>query len=87
MTSVWTTLHVNEQHVEKVPEVIRSNRRLTLQELTDKAGISKPSFHEILTESLGMQRVTAKFVPRLLTDEQNQKRLEVSQGIFLPCEQ
>jgi hypothetical protein len=31
---------------------------------------------------LGIQRVTAKFVPRLLTDEQKHKRLEVSQGIF-----
>jgi hypothetical protein len=55
---------------------------LTLQELNDNAGISKTSFREILTENLCIQRVTAKFVPRLLTDEQKQKRLEVSQGIF-----
>jgi hypothetical protein len=32
-----------------------------------------------------MQRVAAKFVPRLLTDEQKQKRLEVSQEHFDPA--
>ena len=77
----------DDQQVEKFPEVVRSDRRLTVQEVTDKICISKTSFHEILTENLGAQRVTAKFILRLLTDEQKQKRLEVSQGIFLPCEQ
>lgn len=72
----------DDQHVEKVHEVIRSNRRLTMQEVTDKVVISKTSSHEILIENLGIQRVTAKFVPRLLSDEQKQTRLEVSQGIF-----
>jgi len=53
-----------------------------MQEVTDKVVISKTSSHEILIENLGIQRVTAKFVPRLLSDEQKQTRLEVSQGIF-----
>jgi hypothetical protein len=53
-----------------------------MKEVTDNAGISKTSFHETLIENFGIQRVTAKFLPRLLTDEQKQKRLEVSQGIF-----
>ena len=57
------------QHVGKVPEVIRSNRRLTVQEVTDRAGISKISFHEILTENLGIQRVAAKVIPSLLSDK------------------
>ena len=70
------------QHVGKVPEVIRSNRRLTEQEVTDRAGISKISFHEILTENLRIKRVTAKVIPRLLSDKQKQKLLEVTKGIF-----
>jgi hypothetical protein len=37
---------------------------------------------KILTENLGMQHVAAKFLPRLLTDEQKQNRLEISQEIF-----
>jgi len=41
-----------------------------MQDVADKFGISKTSFHEVLTEKMDIQRVTAKFVPRLLTDEQ-----------------
>ena len=46
-----------------------------MREVADEVGISKTSCHEILTENLGMQCVAAKFVPRLLTDEQE---IEVS---------
>jgi len=72
----------NYQHVGKFPEVIRSNRRLTVQEVTDRAGISKISFHEILTENLDILRVTAKVAPRLLSDKQKQNLLEVTKGFF-----
>jgi hypothetical protein len=50
--------------------------------VADELGISKTSCHEILSEHLVMQRVAAKFVPRLLTDEQKQKNIEVSQEIL-----
>jgi hypothetical protein len=36
----------------------------------------------ILTEDLGMQRVAAKFVPELLSLEQQQLRLEVAQDML-----
>jgi hypothetical protein len=52
-----------------------------VQEVADKVGISE-NFHEVLTDNLCVQRVTANFFPRLLTDEQKQKCLEVSQEIF-----
>jgi hypothetical protein len=44
--------------------------------------ISKSSCHEILVDNLGMQQVVAKFVPCLLTDEQKQKCLKLSQEFF-----
>jgi hypothetical protein len=50
---------------------------LTLREVADEVGISITKCHEILTGKLGMQRA-AKFVKRMLTDEQKQKRLKVS---------
>jgi hypothetical protein len=53
-----------------------------VQEVADEAGISKTSCQQILTENLGMQHVAAKFVPCLMTDEQKQKSLEVSQELF-----
>jgi histone-lysine N-methyltransferase SETMAR len=59
----------DDQHVAQVRSVIRSNQRLTVRELAEECDISLGSCHSILTEKLGMHRVAAKFVPRLLTDE------------------
>ena len=61
-----------DDNVAKVLEVIRSNRRLTVREVAEEMSISKTVCHEILTEKLGMHRIAAKFVPRLLTDDQKQ---------------
>jgi len=49
--------------------VIRGNR-LTVREVADEVGISIVSYHQIFTEKLQMRRVSAQFVPRLLTDDQ-----------------
>jgi len=67
-----------DDNVAKVREVIRSNRRLTVREVAEEVSISKTVCHEILTENLGMHRMAAKFVPRLLTDDQKQNRVDVT---------
>jgi hypothetical protein len=66
---VLPSTSTDDQHVEQVRSVIRSNQRLTVRELAEECDISLGSCHSILTEKLGMNRVAAKFVPRLLTDE------------------
>jgi len=45
-------------------------------------GISIGSCHQIFTEKLQLRRVSAKFVPRLLTGDQKENRVEISQGPF-----
>ena len=52
-----------EDHIEKMRSVIR--------EVSEEVGIYKSACHTILTEKRKMHRVAAKFVPRLLTEEQN----------------
>jgi DNA-binding Lrp family transcriptional regulator len=71
-----------EDNVVKVREVIRSNRRLTVREVAEEVSISKTVCHEILTENLGMHRIAAKFVPRLLTDDQKQNRADVTKELL-----
>jgi len=51
-------------------------------EVVIEVGISKSSCHEILVDNLRMQQVATKFVPCLLTDEQKQKCLKLSQELF-----
>jgi transposase len=60
----------DDQHVARVRSVIRSSRCLTLCEVAEECDISLGSCHNNVTEKLGMHRVAAKFVMRLLTDEQ-----------------
>jgi len=70
----------NDDHVDRVRAVIRGNRRLTVQKVADEVGISIGSCHQIFTEKLQMRRVSAKFVPHLLTDDQKENHVEISQG-------
>jgi len=70
-----------DDHIEKVRSVIRENRRLTIREVSQEVGICKSSCHTILTEKLKMNRVAAKFVPRLLTEEQKYNRVSVSKEL------
>jgi len=62
--------------------VIRENRRLTIREVPEEVGICKSSCHTILTQKLKMLHVAAKFVPRLLTEEQKQNHVTVSQELL-----
>lgn len=76
-----STSKTNET-VARVREIIRNNRRLTIREVAEDVGISYGSCQEILTKELGMSRIAAKFVPRLLTDEQKQNRKTIAQELF-----
>jgi len=72
----------NDDHVERVRAVIRGNRRLTVRDVADEVGLSIGSCHQIFTEKLQMCRVSAKFVLRLLTDDQKENRVEISQELL-----
>jgi predicted transcriptional regulator len=67
----------NANVIENVHSLILEDHRLTIQEIADEVGISTGTAHSILTENLHMCRVVAKFMPKLLLQEQQQLRLEV----------
>jgi DNA-binding Xre family transcriptional regulator len=62
----------------EVRDVINGDRRLTVSEVADKCGISKTTVHQILENDLNMNRVCARWVPRILTAEHLTKRVELS---------
>ena len=68
-----------DKSVEKVKEMVMNDRRITIREVADDVGKSIGSCHEIFSNVLGMKRVAAKFVPKLLNFEQKQRRMEVVQ--------
>jgi DNA-binding Lrp family transcriptional regulator len=62
--------------------LILQNRRLTIREIAEDVGISFGSCQTILTEKLKMHRVAAKFVPRVLTEDQKANRVNISQELL-----
>jgi len=71
-----STSKTNET-VACVCEIIRNNRRLTIREVVEDVEIPYGSYQEILTKELGMSLIVAKFVPRLLTNEQKQNQMSL----------
>jgi len=72
----------NEIVIDQVRTLLMQDRRITIRELADEAGVSIGSVHSIVTEDLGLRRISAKFVPKLLTIEQKQLRLEIAQDML-----
>ena len=67
----------DDPHIDEINTLVRANRRLTVRQLAQECGISVGSCHHILTEELKMHRVAAKFVPRLMTSDQQAHRVQV----------
>ena len=62
--------------------MISGNRLLTVREVADEVGISIGPCHQIFIAKIQMRRVSAKFVSRLLTDDQKENRVEISQELL-----
>ncbi|GFU55201.1 protein GVQW3 [Trichonephila clavipes] len=72
----------NEDKIAQVKAVVHSDRCLTVREIAKECHISVGSCDEILRKDLNMRRVSAKFVPRLLTEDQQFQRLATSSDLF-----
>jgi hypothetical protein len=56
--------------IAEVIEVILEDRRQTINDVCNCAGLSYGSYQPILADELNMRQTAAKFVPRLLKNEQ-----------------
>ena len=73
------SLTTTPENIERVRLAIEGDRLLTVRELENDLGIPKTAVWEILNKILGMTRVCAKFIPKLLTTEQKDLRSEITQ--------
>lgn len=65
--------------VEKIHGIVLANRRLKLTDIAESVGISKERVFNILSEHLGMRKLCARWVPRLLTVDQKRQRKQISE--------
>jgi hypothetical protein len=63
--------------VARIQELIRQDRRRTIRDIAEEVEVGYGTCQRVLTEELGMHRVAAKFVPRILTADQKQQRVKV----------
>ena len=64
-------------NVERVKQMVRGDCRLTVRMIADELEINRDSVWKIITVDLGMRKICAKMVPKLLDDDQKERRAEV----------
>ena len=69
----------SDKNVTLVSDAINSDRRLTIRSLCDKLDMSYGTIQTILSDDLKMCRVSARWVPRLLKDDEMTNRVQKSQ--------
>ncbi|UYV83896.1 hypothetical protein LAZ67_X000548 [Cordylochernes scorpioides] len=66
------------EKVDKVLELVREDRRITVREVAEKAGISFVSTQSIIKDILGVRRLNAVLFPKDLTFDQKNARKETA---------
>ncbi|KAJ8963280.1 hypothetical protein NQ318_018747 [Aromia moschata] len=71
-----------DENIEKIGKLIREGRRLSIRGLAEITGIDKECVRQILHESFNMRKVCAKIVPKLLTPEQKESKMNICADIL-----
>jgi len=69
--------------VARIQELIHQDRCWTIHEIAEEVGICYGTYQRVLTEEFGMHHIAAKFVPRILTADQKQQRVNVCTELCL----
>ena len=71
----YATAHEN---VKLVHTLVVCDRKRDLRSIASEMGISFKAVKSILTDILGMSKVSARWVPRMLTNDQKRTQLDIS---------
>ncbi|XP_031639731.1 protein GVQW3-like, partial [Contarinia nasturtii] len=70
---------VTPENIKKIHKIILNDRNVKLSEIAETLKISKERVHHIIHEYLDMRKLCAKWVPRELTIDQKQQRVDDSE--------
>ena len=68
--------------VSKIKEIIEGDARFTVRDIARKVGISLSKLHHILKKHLKVRKISAGWVPHLLTDEQKRQPVKVAKKLL-----
>ena len=74
------------ENVVKVKACIMEDRRITIREISETLELNAFTVHQIIHQELDMRKLTARWVPRLLNEDQKKKRLEICQNLLTRAE-
>jgi len=71
-----------EDDIRRVQDIISEDRRRSVREISDLTGICVNVVYRILTDTLKMNKVCARWVPQLLTQDQKTTRVQMSRSFL-----
>ena len=72
----------DEEMCKKVRDLVYSDRRIQMEEIAQALGISHGSVSTVLHDRLGMRKLTARWAPKSLSDEQMATRASVCSALL-----
>ncbi len=69
----------------KIRECLEQDGRRTISEVAEKAKMSSSSAYKIMKEDLKLSKLSPKFVPRILTEEQKKSRVTMCEQNLEHC--
>jgi hypothetical protein len=68
--------------VSKIKDIIEGDARFTVRNIARQVGISLSTVHFILKKHLKVNKISARWVPHLLTDKQKRQRVKVAKKLL-----
>ena len=74
-----------EDNKGRVNELIQTDRRLKIREISESLDISKSTVHRIVFDELHYRKVSARWVPKELTADHKTQRVETCETLLNRC--
>lgn len=72
----------NDENIDAVHSIVMNDRRVTITHIAETLSISSASIWRILSTELHMKKLSARWVPRMLTADQMRTRVQVSKQLL-----
>jgi len=77
---------MTDANVGRVRTLVRSDQRLGMRVTAEELNMNRETVWQIVKEDLGMRKISAKMVPRILTHDQKQCQLYISSDLLCNAE-
>jgi len=71
-----------DTNVDRVRTLVRSDRRICVIVIAEELNMNRETLKQIVKGDLGMRKISAKMMPRILTYDQKQRRLHISSDLL-----